>query len=430
MRVESNKNIQRCLRVVLFGALWGCGGPEKASAVSARGHQEVEPAVPAVQPANAPVLTPVEFPEDSFFYSEANEPVVSVLGKEYSAFKYCSDGFNQPTIEVFAVEGHDDRLVYLCYSPKKRKANQVTIFHASEDPKSTSLEPGATHRIRDEEFHKLVGQLLALPTPADRSTLPSTTELEVACTALRSSPPYKLETQAVQSSYDQKLLVATCTGSYDASVQVFDAESGRSFVASGIDCTSISSDGRYLACNESKNSSLVVDVQASLADPAYRVRGGKLFDTPSRLFVTKWGFALDVVGCTAHAKGPRAAASANCLDMQDGSDMSGFTRWLDTAILEGRWALGGSGPSAGAAVRFNTRTSVFTFPNYAVRVPKTAAQAIQAQAEKDATYSPLDERFYSKSEARVFGKALVNQGKTKSFRVVGREPTEFSLGSD
>jgi hypothetical protein len=288
-----------------------------------------------------------------------------------------------------------------------------------------SLEPGARHRIGDEDLHNVVSKLLALPTPADRSSLPSTVELKVACTALKSSPPYKLETQSVQSSYDLELLVATCTGSYDAWVQVFDAESGRSFVTSGIDCTNISSDGRYFACNESKNSSLVIDVQASLADPTYRVRGGKLFDSPSRLFVTKWGFALDVVGCTAHAKGPRAAAYANCLDMQDGSDMSGFTRWLGSAILEGRWALGGSGPSAGAALRYNTGTGVFTFPNYAVQVSKKAASAIQTQAEKDATFSPLDERFYSKSEARVFGKTLVSQGKTKSFRVVGREPIEF-----
>lgn len=430
MGIVPNKSIQRCLLVVLFASLWGCGGPEKAPAGSARVHQDVEPDVPAVQSASALVLTPSEFPEDSFFYSEADEPVVSVLGKEYSAFKYCGGGFNRPTIEVFVVEGHDDSVVYLCYSPKDRKANQVTIFHASEDPKSMSLAPGATHRIGDEQFHNAVTELLARPTPADRSSLPSTAELNVACTALKSSPPYKLETQAVQSSYDLELLVATCTGSYDASVQVFDAESGRSFVASGTDCTSISSDGRYFACNESKNSSVVIDVQASLTDPTYRVRGGKLFDSPSRLFVTKWWFALDVVGCTAHAKGPRAAAYANCQDMQDGSDMSGFTRWLDTATLEGRWALGGSGPSAGAAVRYNTRTSVFTFPNYAVKVPKMAASAIQAQAEKDATYSPLDERYYSKSEARVFGKTLVNQGKTKSFRVVGREPIEFSLGSD
>lgn len=380
------------------------------------------------------LLLPSEVP-DVTFYSNETEDIIFVLGKEYAARRYCSDGYNKPKVEVFRIKGHTDSVVYLCYSLKKALANQVSIFHTDNNVKSTSLEPGqGNYRISDEQFQKTVGELLALPTPKDRTAPPSLEELTIACTASQTDAgqvPYELKTHTLNTSYGSRLLVGTCSqkGYSDTLVQVFNLESGQSFLSGGQDCTKLSSDGRYMACNQDSRHSSIIDVQKSLTEPKYRVKGGKLFTSQPRAH-SILGFYLDVDGCAARTPGPAAEVYADCLGMQDGSDMCGFTHWVDDVTLEGRWGLGGSGPNAGVGVRYNIRTKVYTFPNYAVRVPPAIATAMQAQAEREYDYSPLDESFFTKAEAQALGKTLVQEGKTKSFRVVGGKPTKWKYGKE
>ena len=441
MKLLSSSYAQRCLVAFFcYSAGGGCGGPEKPDKTPKGSDEAVVHIATQGEPASSDaalerILTPAELPDESFNADEG-EAVLVVLGKEYSARRYCGDGYNEPKIEVFAVKGAKDSVVYLCHSIEKRRTNQVSLFHASQDVKSTSLEPGGgAQRLSDVELEAAVAALRAEPQANDRTTPPSAADLKLACDALQAADPdhdsFELTTHTRKRPDGSSLLAATCSqkGRENVLVQVFDMESGQSFLAGGPSCTGVSSDGRYMACNSDSRYSDLIDVEKSLAHPKYRVRGSRLFSSYPSFHVDS-GFYLDVTGCAAHARGPAAAAYAACLGMTDGSDMCEFTHWVNANTLEGRWALGGDGPSAGAGVRYNVDTKVYTFPNYSVRVPASSAAAVVAQAKEDGTYSPLAATFFTKAEAQELRKTLMSQGKIKTFNVVGRRPTKWVYGEE